>query len=195
MKKLLFALMITILSVSIVGCGFVSGDPDQESTSESKKESVKESVSISVSEPDSDVESESSPIYVPDSDPESDIESQPESDPESQPESQPDSEPDSEPESQPDSEPEEEIYTVTLIYQTVYGGATQTKTFTGKEGESIEIQLPTINYDQNATYGFDGWKIRGTSTKYDRTTTVITVVLTGDVTIESVFVKQFSDNY
>lgn len=248
MKKLLFTLVIAIISVSIIGCSTVSGDPNEESKKESQKVSASEIVSQSESK---STESESKPIIIvtpsesssesnsevvsaPSSESASESESQSqsasssetssesivesesmseiesgsvvesesasevesESIVESESESEIESESVVESESEVESEPESaNYYVVTVSYKMTNNGQTTVITQTVKEGDSVTINFPSIPVDTSSDYVFNGWIIKETGVKYDKDTKSITFVVTGNVTIETVFTKQYTGNY
>ena len=176
MKKLLFALLIGILSVSAVACMGGGGTTEEsESLSESFVESVIES------------NEESEPA----SEPESEVESEPASEPESEVES----EPVSEPESEVESEPEVELVTVTISYKLYYNSEVLTITQSVELGKTATITLPEIPEDTTSDYAFSGWKVVETGEKYGKDVTAITVTANADITIEILYVKQYTGNY
>ena len=189
MKKLLFALLITILSISMIGC--MSGDG---TTSES--ESLLESESFIQTESDPSSDPESNPESNPESDPESNPESDPESNPESDFESDPESDLESEIESEPESEPDPvEVRIVTVNYKLTYNGESLTVTYEVEVGKSITITLPTIPEDSTSDYAFNGWEIVETGEKYGKDVTTITLTVDSDITIRCTYSKQYTGNY
>ena len=174
MKKLLFTLMVAVLSISIVGCM----DPGDTSSESKEPQSVTESVIESL---ESEINSE-----------ESKEESKSE---ESESESVVESEEASESESVVESEPEVELAMIVISYKINYGDATTEIIKTAKVGDTITIALPSIPVDDSADYVFSGWKIVETGAKYDKDTTEITITVEGDIAIECIFVKQYTGNY